>query len=615
MSIRIDIDDLPGSVNKFTMQQLASAFLKLNRHNQILTIQIKESHLPTDCARIMTWNFWNAYGNVAGVSDVKRSTIKMILYSRTHKASKNGQGARESAQRIKNASLIKRAEQDLADLNSRLQEALQEAGGNDDEVDTTTLKSQILIKEKIISTLRGEEENSQSGTSLDPAQIGAIGKRVFDILKAGDNGTDAKILKSEFEFISTGVRPGHKDKHRFQEGGRTRIYKSDGSWRTRGKSGSGSRGGKKSRSPPQHRAERRVSSKSSKSSKNSKSAKPKPGSYVPPHLRKGADKINATEKSKEVKYVPPHLRTGAKTFRESKHDDNDENSENTKQTAKYVPPSMRKSDSRDRNSNRNNGLGRNEDKYISLDTIEKDAPSFNPNSEFDFPELGSGIKKVESVKTESKSNVKTVKTVKIDTSNVFSKLADMDWDADPDIDEESEDDAPAPSAWGSSAPGGTFADIVKREPKKNETTRKASLTNSESKDETFNEWGDWSAPSTRLNIKLSGAPESKSNPRQRSIVSANLTNLRSELNDSNENSSPPMITPMGRIKPRLTNWNNDWDNEDDSGDQREWTVEHTWDRDNSANRNTWAPTIKTTTDKSYDAFFEDEDDEDYDEYW
>jgi hypothetical protein len=567
MSIKIDIDDLPGSVGKFTMAQLAKCYLKLNKNKQILSIQIKENHLPLDCAKIMTWNFWNAYGNVAGVSDVKRSTVRMLIYSRTNKTSRHGESARESALQLKNASLIRRAEQDLDELNQSLEEA-------DDETDIGTIESQIAVKTRLIATLRGDEELESSGTMLDPSQIGAIGRRVFEILKKGDASSDAPLLKSEFEFLHTGVRPGRKDQHKFKAGGKTRIYQSDGSWRHRDKSKSKSKSGSRDRP-------KRFSSK--------RAAQPKSGSsggYVPPHLRNGAKKFddNGGEKKGGSTYVPPHLREGAKKFKDAK-------GEEETPSGKYVPPALRK---KNLERNQDNGEG---DRYISLDKIEEDSgPAFNTDSMMDFPELGAAKPKkaIEATKT-----TKTARPKKIDTSNVFSNLADMDWEHSESSDS-TDPEPPKTSAWG----GGTsFADIVKQAPKEVSDTE-ADDGNEDANDES-SDWDEWDMEVkdkkvlAKRKLKLINSGGDPANTSQMRDL-----NIRPSIH--------PSVRPPTVPVPRSTIEQNNWEDESWDEEGADWQVESSWDR-NAGYHNSWTnvgsrPMVGGTGgtgDKTYDSFFQD----------
>jgi hypothetical protein len=579
MSIKIDIDDLPGSVTKFTMRELAHCFLKINRNNQVLSIRIKESHLPTDCSRILTWNFWSAYGSVAGVSDMKRSVVRMILYSRTRKGSKLGESARESAQKIKNISLINRAEDDLTRLRAELENCESAADGDEegDEEGATAIRSQIEIKRKLIATLSGEEEIKTSGSYVDPEQVGAIGRRVFDILKKGDPSGNAQILKSEFECIVTGVEPGRKDQHRFQEGGRTRVYKSDGAWRNRGKSGSGGRS-KSGSKPKNQRPSGKPSGKFS--NHNDRSMKPsKPGSYVPPHQRNGGKKFTEEEKSSTGGYVPPHMREDAKQFKEAQKDE-------APPSDKYVPPSRRKTGRRYHENEQ-------DDNYISLDNIAPESGlAFDAGSVFDFPELGNLCKKSPQPKP-NKDAQETKKVVKIDTSNAFSRLADLEWGAEHDETSSDSDSVPEPqkpkSAWG----GVSFAEIVKRAPAEKLDP------DSDSDDED----GDWDNDWT---VNSSG---------KKGVVSARLVdrNDRAKMKVL----STPKIKQLSRPQP-IQNQNWDDDEWDDWGEGNAWGSVSTGTTLAGTTSRTPGlapgPTLQQRAVGGYDRFFDGGEFDAYDEY-
>lgn len=497
MSIRTGIDDLPGSVNKFTMEQLARTFLALNRNTQITHQQIKESHLPTDCARILTWNFWNEYGNVQGVSDVKRSVIKMILYSRTNKVSKGAQETKQSAEQAKRVALIERIAQDIADL---------EKTRNNDNSDS--IDQQIDIKHRMVAKLTID---APTDSELDPKQVGTVGKRVFEILKAGDDSKDGFLLLREFEFAVTGRRSGRRDQHQFKAGGRTLVYKSDDSWRTKGQD---------------RQTEQREQNNQSSGSKSQNWRRPKnqdneagggsSGAYVPPHARKDSNDMyghgqqngwvdgpityghseqsndqqnrpaqrnepaqrdgryqserygqhkpsayvppSADKPASKSAYVPPHLREGV---------DSQQSSRNTR----YVPPHRRdngqgaeRDNGRDSRYNRDNRYNRNDrdgrhgqrgqrgynsrdnrdnqhntkqDGFVSLDDVVK-----NKDDDFDcddteqFPDLASAYR-TETV--EEKPSVRKVNMV-VEKPTIVQKVSgdiDADWD-DSDCSENSD---------------------------------------------------------------------------------------------------------------------------------------------------------------------------------
>lgn len=193
----------------------------------------------------------------------------MILYSRTKKVSKGSQETKQSAEQAKRVALIERIEKDIVDL---------EKTRNNDNSDS--IDQQIDIKQRMIAKLTTD---APTDSELDPKQVGAVGKRVFEILKAGDDSKDGFLLLREFEFAVTGRRSGRRDQHQFKAGGRTLVYKSDDSWRTKGQD---------------RRTEQREQNNQSSGSQSQNWRRPKnqdngesgsSGAYVPPHTRKDSN--------------------------------------------------------------------------------------------------------------------------------------------------------------------------------------------------------------------------------------------------------------------------------------------------------------------------------------
>jgi hypothetical protein len=398
MSIKINIDNLPGSIEQFSMEQLAQCFCKLNKNNQIITIQIKESQLPTECARILTWNFWSHYGRLSGISDVKNSVIKMILYSKLHVVSKHNKSVKESAKKAKNNIMINKILQNINDLRSKLESINDD--DKDDDINEEKIQREILIKEKMI--LKLEDDDELVSRYLEPNQIGAIGKKVFEILKKGDDSANARKLQLEFEYIINGVRPnvsGKKDQHRFTEGGKTLIYKTDGKWKDK------------------------VSKNKSNNKSDDKSSKyqPKAGSYKPPHIRNPESGFNRNPESgpnktaKPVnKYTPPHLRNQLNGNNKEQKEKEDKYIK--QYTGKYTAPSFKSRDNRDNKDS----------SFISLNDIDKNK---NKNDSFSganldmFPELGTN-----SIPVFKQQLLKTKNISKVAVSNIYSNLADISWD-------------------------------------------------------------------------------------------------------------------------------------------------------------------------------------------
>lgn len=357
MALSVGINDLPSSVSNYSLEQLSNSYLILSKTTKISTIQIKRSHLPSDLNKIMGWNFWDESGIVEGISDVRTSTVKMILYSITN--SKTNITAIENSTKEKNRLLIEKINEEILDL---------------EKLNTTSdIESQINIKKLLIQKLEPKDESNQ----ISPLQIGAIGRRVFDILKNADS--TSLNLKREFEYANSKNKPNDENaKHKFEAGKKTSIYKDSGEfWK---------------------------STSTSKSNVQSDRSKPKDGiksqKYVPPQ----------SQLSNQSKYNPPDAQLEQKTYQSKDYIRNNRvNRVNQVNRVNRV--------------NRVNQVNQDNNGFISIQQIEKFKVA--EKDQFNFPNL---VEDKTKPKTNSiLSNLSKPTISKLSTTNAYSSLA---WDDD-----------------------------------------------------------------------------------------------------------------------------------------------------------------------------------------
>ena len=438
MSLKIDIEGLPSSVSSYTMEQLAKVFAAICKDTQILILQIKESHLPQEISKIYTWNFWSDYGNVPGITDVKRSIVKMMLYARMHK-NFNPSAVKETADKAKNVELLKRVQLDLQALRDELKTC--------PSTNTDDIVKKIIVKEKMIEKLNSTDSVDRS---IEPAQIAAVAKRVFEILKTGDGKPEGRILLKEFEYIEMGGKP-KVDKHRFKEGGRTIVYKTDAKdseW-------------KKDRMPkgdeipktydtsaqpaaqpvydrPMNSRPMVVQSQSQSQSQSKFIPQSQSQSKFIPQALKKSNPDDQTVAAK--RYVPPYLRNktdgdnGEQRDQQNYRNRFDQRDQRDNRYHRDNGGNWERQNNRDHkggyrvNGDNRDGLQPKQDGYVSLTDIKT---SVDTSDMSEFPDLvGQTDKPVRPV------TIVEPKILIIDPSNIFSTLVDLEWDADPDVEHE-----------------------------------------------------------------------------------------------------------------------------------------------------------------------------------
>lgn len=442
MSLEINIDGLPNSVNKFTNEQLVKCFVVLNKNNQIMTIKIKESHLPVECAKILTWTFFDSMGNIPGVVDVKRSIVKMMIYSKTHKDFKSIVEKKEELQRNKNNSLIEKLKADIETLNGSYV-----TNDTNDINDANDAKKQILIKEKIIEKLLATNENKNSVGKLDPNQIGAIGKRIFEILKKGDNNDNTKDLYNEFKYANGEKRPTQdekdnyeensfkKDVHQFTESDRTRVFKNNNAqWKSQ-----------HDHKKYNHNLDNKHNSNDDQE-KRAQHSKPKAGLYVLP-------KINNNQYEKTEKQTSKYC-------------------VNYDSSTQYQPSISPTSPMSQYNENKK----KNDDKFISLSQIEKEKNE-DKEKELDFGKMNFPELSIQTTKTIKNTTTVTMSSMKkIGVVKIFSDISNTNWDndlADDNLDDNHQINNDHDNYDGNCARKMTFSEIIKMNKNSNQHSTKA----------------------------------------------------------------------------------------------------------------------------------------------
>jgi len=209
------LNNLPSSVAKYSITELAASFRKIQDDDRLSRITINDDsikHLKPEFKKYMAWKFDRKMSNVPGIGDINKAFVKALMICHYHP---------KQEQKISSRDIELYEELSKQCENLRVQFKTNP---------TDDIKKELDTKEKLFSHLKEKVDISKNKHHVfTDIQIQAITKRIYEYMtKSNDHAIN---MFNEFEYFSKKkfdyIKESYGGDYKLKNTGKDRRFKAD----------------------------------------------------------------------------------------------------------------------------------------------------------------------------------------------------------------------------------------------------------------------------------------------------------------------------------------------------------------------------------------------------